>query len=80
METPKNKCNQNNSTIMTKEKFIKHYAETKVKDISGILHNYLISSSMESHISLEKKIAQYGILKVKDTISNFDDILEFEED
>jgi hypothetical protein len=34
---------------------------------------------MESHHSLERKISQYGVLKVKDTISNFDDILEFEE-
>ena len=63
---------------MTRENFIKHYGETKVKEVSGILHNYLISNSMESHHSLEKKIIQYGVLKVKDTINNFDDLLEFE--
>jgi hypothetical protein len=64
---------------MTRENFIKHYGETKIKEVSGILHNYLISNSMENHISLEKKIIQYGVLKVKDTINNFDDLLEFEE-
>ena len=63
---------------MTREQFIKHYGETKVKDVSGILHNYLISGSMESHVALERKIQNYGALKVKDTINNFDDLLEFE--
>jgi hypothetical protein len=63
---------------MTREKFIKHYGESKIKEVSGILHNYLISGSMESHMALEKKIQHYGTLKVKDTINNFDDILEFE--
>lgn len=64
---------------MTKEQFIKHYGETKIKDIVGILHNYLINNSMESHLSLERKVAQFGIFKVKENINSFDDLLEFEE-
>lgn len=63
---------------MTKEQFIKHYGESKTKDVAGILHNYLISNSMESHLMLEKKLVHYGVLKVKESINNFDDLLEFE--
>jgi len=63
---------------MTREKFIKHYGESKTKDVSGILHNYLIDGSIEKHTMLEHKIKQYATIKIKDSLINLDEILEFE--
>jgi hypothetical protein len=63
---------------MTKEQLLKHYGETRTKDIAGILHNYVFGDKVEDHHALETKIRLHGNLKVKDSIKLMEDLLEFE--
>lgn len=63
---------------MTKEQLLKHYGETRTKDIAGILHNYVFGDKIEDHTTLEEKIKLHGALKIKDSIKYLEDLLEFE--
>lgn len=63
---------------MTRTKFIQVYGDKRIKDVSGILHNYLIDTGLEKHNELERQIQIYSNEKVKDSINYLDSILEFE--
>lgn len=63
---------------MTKEQLLKHYGETRTKDIAGILHNYVFGEKIEDHHALEEKIKLHGSLKVNDSIKFLEEHLEFE--
>jgi hypothetical protein len=63
---------------MTRDKFIQVYGDKRIKDVSGILHNYIIDNILEKHNELERQIKIYSNEKVKDSISYLDPILEFE--
>jgi len=63
---------------MTRQKFIQVYGDKRIKDVSGILHNYLTDDILEKHNELERQIKIYSNEKVKDSIQYLDPILEFE--
>jgi hypothetical protein len=63
---------------MTRQKFIQVYGDKRIKDVSGILHNYLVDDMFEKHNDLERQIKIYSNEKVKDSIVYFDPILAFE--
>lgn len=63
---------------MTRDQFIKHYGEKRIRDVSGILHNYLLDDGLDKHTELERNIRAYSNEKVKDIIHFLDPILEFE--
>lgn len=63
---------------MTREQFIQAYGEKRIKDVSGILHNYIIDTRLERYNELERQIKMYSNEKVKDSIIYLDSLLEFE--
>jgi hypothetical protein len=63
---------------MTRDKFIQVYGDKRTKDVSGILHNYLVDDMFEKHNELERQIKLYSNERVKDSIIYLDPILEFE--
>lgn len=79
METPKNKCNQNNNT-MTKKQFLEHHGNKRLKEISGILHIYLSYECVEKHHELENQIMIHESMKVKDALPKIENLLEFEQE
>ena len=80
METPKNKCNQNNNRTMTKTQFLEHHGNKKLKEVTGTLHIYLKQESIDRHFELDNFIMTNNTMKAKEAIPKIEYLLEFEKE
>lgn len=62
---------------MDKVTLLKNYGDTKVKEISGILHNYTKHGTVNEAMQLEDLIRKIGNLKLSIAMPQLNDILEF---
>jgi hypothetical protein len=62
---------------MSKDELLKHYGNTKVRHIAGILHNYTQNDTMEEHLELEKILKKWGDHTVNKSITVLEEYLFF---
>jgi hypothetical protein len=63
---------------MTKKEMLQKNGNKKVRDVAGILHNYVIGDEYPEHEMLEDAIKPYMNYDLKEAIKSFDHLLEFE--